>query len=279
MKNIKKIVLFLLISTLVAGLVAGCADSEKGEKNPEEKKSIVVGASITPHAEILREAAKIMAEKGYTLTVREFDDYVIPNKAVESGELDANYFQHLPYLQNFNEENRTHLVSVAAIHYEPFGIYAGRTKKLSDIKDGASIAIPNDGTNEARALKLLEAQGLIQLKEDADFTATKLDIAENPKNLDIQEVNAAQLARSLEDVDFAVINGNYALQAGLNAGSDALATEAKDSESASTYANIVAVKEGNENLPIIKALVESLQSQQIKQFIDKTYSGAVVAIF
>lgn len=272
MKSIKRITALILSGVLALGLLGGC-------KKSDENADIVVGASITPHAEILREAAKVMKEKGYTLTVREFEDYVIPNTSVESGELDANYFQHAPYLQNFNQENGTHLVAVASIHYEPFGIYAGKTKSLADIKDGASIAIPNDGTNEARALKLLEAEGLIKLKATADFTATKLDIEENPKNLNIQEVNAAQLARSLEDVDFAVINGNYALQAGLNAGTDALATEAKDSESATTYANVLVVKEGNEDLPVVKALIEALQSEQVRKFIEETYSGAVVPIF
>ena len=245
---------------------------------PAELVKVKVGASVTPHAEILNAVKEELKAAGYDLEVVEFTDYVLPNTALEQGDLDANYFQHTPYLDNFNEENGTHLVSVGKIHYEPFGIYAGKTTDLSAIPDGGSIAIPNDGTNEARALLLLEAQGLIKLKEGITFTATVLDIAENPKNLDIKEIEAAQLARSLQDVDAAVINGNYAIQAGLKV-KDALAIEDKDSIAADTYANVLVVKEGHENDEATKALLAALQSDTAKKFMEDTYEGAVIAAF
>lgn len=245
---------------------------------PAELVKVKVGASVTPHAEILNAVKDELKAAGYDLEVVEFTDYVLPNTALEQGDLDANYFQHTPYLDNFNEENGTHLVAVGKIHYEPFGIYAGKTTDLSAIPDGGSIAIPNDGTNEARALLLLEAQGLIKLKEGITFTATVLDIAENPKNLDIKEIEAAQLARSLQDVDAAVINGNYAIQAGLKV-KDALAIEDKDSIAADTYANVLVVKEGHENDDATKALLAALQSDTAKKFMEDTYEGAVIAAF
>ena len=245
---------------------------------PAELVKVKVGASVTPHAEILNAVKEELKAAGYDLEVVEFTDYVLPNTALEQGDLDANYFQHTPYLDNFNEENGTHLVAVGKIHYEPFGIYAGKTTDLSAIPDGGSIAIPNDGTNEARALLLLEAQGLIKLKEGITFTATVLDIAENPKNLDIKEIEAAQLARSLQDVDAAVINGNYAIQAGLKV-KDALAIEDKDSIAADTYANVLVVKEGHENDDATKALLAALQSDTAKKFMEDTYEGAVIAAF
>lgn len=248
------------------------------EEAPAELVTIKVGASITPHAEILNAVKDELAAQGYNLEVVEFTDYVLPNTALEEGDLDANYFQHGPYLDDFNAQNGTHLVAVAAIHYEPFGIYAGKTTSLEELADGATVAIPNDGTNEARALLLLEAQGLIKLNEGVTFTATKLDIAENPKNLDIQEIEAAQLPRSLQDVDLAVINGNYAIQAGLKV-SDALAVEDKDSIAAETYANVLVVKEGNEETDATKALIAALQSETAREFIDATYEGAVIAKF
>ncbi len=270
----KKILSLVLVFTLVLTLFAGCgANSAKGS-------TIVVGASVTPHAEILNVAKEILAEKGITLKVVEFADYVQPNTNVESGELDANYFQHVLYLNQFNKDNKTHLVQAAAIHYEPFGIFAGKTKAIADLKDGAVISVPNDGTNEARALMLLEAQGLIKLKADAGFSATVLDIAENPKNLVIKELEAAQLTLSLQDVDLAVINGNYAIQAGLNATTDALAIEDKDSEVIkNNYTNILAVKEGNESNPAIKELIKALQSDKVKNFMNEKYNGAVVPMF
>ena len=245
---------------------------------PSELVKVKVGASVTPHAEILNAVKDELKAAGFDLEVVEFTDYVLPNTALEQGDLDANYFQHTPYLENFNEENGTHLVSVGKIHYEPFGIYAGKTSDLSAIPEGGSIAIPNDGTNEARALLLLEAQGLIKLKEGITFTATVLDIAENPKNLSIKEIEAAQLARSLQDVDAAVINGNYAIQAGLKV-KDALAIEDKDSIAADTYANVLVVKEGHENDEATKALLAALQSDTAKKFMEEKYEGAVIAAF
>ena len=245
---------------------------------PSELVKVKVGASVTPHAEILNAVKDELKAAGYDLEVVEFTDYVLPNTALEQGDLDANYFQHTPYLENFNEEKGTHLVAVGKIHYEPFGIYAGKTSDLSAIPEGGSIAIPNDGTNEARALLLLEAQGLIKLKEGITFTATVLDIAENPKNLSIKEIEAAQLARSLQDVDAAVINGNYAIQAGLKV-KDALAIEDKDSIAADTYANVLVVKEGHENDEATKALLAALQSDTAKKFMEEKYEGAVIAAF
>lgn len=245
---------------------------------PAELVKVKVGASVTPHAEILNAVKDELKAAGYDLEVVEFTDYVLPNTALEQGDLDANYFQHTPYLDNFNEENGTHLVAVGKIHYEPFGIYAGKTSDLSAIPEGGSIAIPNDGTNEARALLLLEAQGLIKLKEGITFTATVLDIAENPKNLSIKEIEAAQLARSLQDVDAAVINGNYAIQAGLKV-KDAFAIEDKDSIAADTYANVLVVKEGHENDEATKALLAALQSDTAKKFMEEKYEGAVIAAF
>lgn len=267
----KKIITILLALTIVFSFAA-CGNNEKADN------VIKVGASITPHAEILAVVKDELAAQGYTLEVVEYNDYVLPNTATESGDLDANYFQHTPYLDDFNANNGTHLVPVASVHYEPFGIYAGKTATITDLKEGAVVAVPNDTTNEARALLLLEAQGLITLKEGAGLTATKVDIVENPLNLDIKEIEAAQLARSLADVDIAVINGNYAIEGGLKV-SDAIAVEAADSEAAQTYANILVVKEGNEEQEKIMALVSALTSETVKTYIDSTYDGAVVAIF
>mgnify|MGYP000942316905 CR=1 FL=1 len=254
------------------------ADKENDNGSSEENTVIKIGATPAPHAEILEKANEILKTKGYTLDVVEFTDYVQPNIAVNDGELDANYFQHQPYLDAFNEEKGTDLVSIAIIHYEPFGIYAGKTASLDELKDGATVAVPNDTTNEARALLLLEAQGLIKLKEDAGLKATVNDISENPKNLEIIEIEAAQIPHSLQDVDIAVINGNYAIEAGLKVAKDALATEDADSIGATTYGNVVAVKKGNEDNEAIKALVEVLKSEEIKKFINDTYEGAVVPL-
>lgn len=267
----KKFTAILLTIAAIALVLTGCGKAG-------DSKTLKIGASVTPHAEILKVAKEVLAEEGITLEIVEYNDYVIPNTATESGELLANYFQHQPYLTDFNAENNTHLVSVAAIHYEPFGIYPGKTKSLEDLADGATIAIPNDGTNEARALYLLEAQGLIKLKDGVGFTATILDIASNPKNLVIKEIEAAQIARSLEDVDLGIINGNYAIQAGLKV-STTLAVEDKNSEAAQTYANIVVVKEGNENNEAVQALVKALKSDKVKNYINETYEGAVIPIF
>lgn len=282
--------LIAIVLTLVLALsFAACAQPEAAPAEtaalettesaaPSELVKVKVGASVTPHAEILNAVKDELKAAGYDLEVVEFTDYVLPNTALEQGDLDANYFQHTPYLENFNEEKGTHLVAVGKIHYEPFGIYAGKTSDLSAIPEGGSIAIPNDGTNEARALLLLEAQGLIKLKEGITFTATVLDIAENPKNLSIKEIEAAQLARSLQDVDAAVINGNYAIQAGLKV-KDALAIEDKDSIAADTYANVLVVKEGHENDEATKALLAALQSDTAKKFMEEKYEGAVIAAF
>lgn len=267
----KKFIALVLALSLVVCIAAGCSK--------KDDKTIRVGASVTPHAEILEVAKELLAEEGYTLEITEFNDYVLPNTSVEDEELDANYFQHRKYLADFNEENGTYLVEVVPVHYEPFGLYAGKTAAVADLAEGATIAVPNDGTNEARALMLLEAQGLIKLNEEAGFTATKLDIVENPLNLDIQELDAAQLVRALEDVDMAVINGNYAIQGGLNAGKDALAVEDKDSEAIQTYANVLVVKEGNEKDEGILALAKALQSEEVKAFIEENYEGAVIAMF
>ncbi len=245
---------------------------------PAELTKLVVGASVTPHAEILAVVKDDLAAAGYDLEIVEFSDYVIPNTSLEDGSLDANYFQHEPYLLDFNAENGTHLVAVAQIHYEPFGIYAGKSASLAELPDGARIAVPNDTTNEARALLLLEQEGLIKLKEDAGIQATKNDIAENPHNFEIVELQAEQIARALPDVNIGIINGNNALAAGINI-SDALAQEASDSLAAQTYANVLVVKEGNESNPGILALIEALKTEKVKKYIEETYNGAVVASF
>lgn len=242
----------------------------------EEDKTITVAASATPHAEILEQAKLLLEEQGWDLEVTVFDDYVQPNLVVESGDFDANYFQHIPYLENFNEEQGTHLVNAGGIHYEPFGIYPGTKSTLDELEDGDTIAVPNDTTNEARALLLLEANGVIKLKEDAGLTATVKDIEENPHNVEIQELEAAQVPRVKDEVAFVVLNGNYALQAGFSVAKDAIAYETSDSEAAKTYVNVIAVKEGNENSDKIKALVSVLKSDEIKNYIAETYDGAVI---
>ena len=255
------------------------ASSAAESTNDLAGTKLVVAASPTPHAEILGVAKEILAEQGITLDIKEFSDYVQPNLVTENGEVDANYFQHTPYLESFNAENGTHLVSVGAIHYEPFGIYPGKSNDLANIADGATIAVPNDTTNEARALQLLAAQGIITVREGAGLTATVNDIEENPHNVKIQEIEAAQLPRTVQDVDFAVINGNYAIEAGFSVGKDALATEDTSSEAAQTYANVLVVKECNENDPAIQALLAALQSDKVRDYINETYDGAVVPIF
>ena len=250
------------------------AGSDAAETQAAEAKgTITVAATSVPHAEILAAAAPLLAEQGWTLEVTEFTDYIMPNEVVESEEIDANYFQHITYLESFNEERGTHLVS---IHYEPLGIYPGKQSDLAAITDGAEIAVPNDTTNEARALLLLQEQGLITLNADAGINATVNDITDNPHNISFIELAAEQIPRSLPDFDFAVINGNYALQAGLNASTDALAVETSDSEAVQKYVNVVAVKEGNENSEGIQALVSVLKSDEIRQYIEDTYQGSVV---
>ena len=281
----KKLWSIVLALTLCLSLAAcGGNDSAAEDTAPEEDVAteetaepvtLNVAASPTPHAEILLECVDILAEQGITLNVNEYGDYIVPNTAVEEGDEDANYFQHVPYLDNFNAENGTHLVSVAGVHVEPMGIYAGMTASLEELADGATVAVPNDVTNEARALLLLEAQGLITLSEEAGLEATPKDIVETPKNLEFKELEAAMLPNVLTEVDIAVINVNYALQAGFNPVEDALAIENADSP----YVNILVVKEGNEGNPAIAALIEALHSDAVRDFINEKYAGAVVPAF
>ena len=261
----------------------GTEEAEETEESAEptiaDDTNLTVGASPTPHAVILNGPVRdLLEEQGYTLTVQEFSDYVLPNTATEEGEIDANFFQHTPYLESFNEERGTHLVSVVAVHFEPFGLYPGRTESLDDLQEGAIVAVPNDTTNEARALLLLEQEGLLALDEDAGITATTRDIVDNPLDLDFRELEAATIPSVLADVDIACINGNYALNAGLTT-VDALAVEADDSLAAETYANILVVYEGNENLDKIQALAAALTSDETRTFIEETFEGAVLPVF
>ena len=277
----KKLLSLALATILTAGLVTGCGSStsssdQSSSQDNTQKKTITVAASQTPHSEILAEAAKILEKQGYELKVTVFDDYVQPNNVVESGEFDANYMEHVPYMEQFNKENGTHIVNAGGIHYEPFGIYPGTKKKLDDLAEGDTIAIPNDTTNEARALLLLQDNGLLTLKDGAGLTATINDIKENPKKLKFQELEAAQVAKVKDEVAFVVLNGNYALEAGYSVSKDSIAYEKADSEAAKTYVNIIGVKEGNENSDGIKALVKVLKSDDIKKFINDKYDGAVI---
>lgn len=258
-------------------------ESPEAESSPEptiaDDTTISVAASPTPHAVILNGPVKdLLEEQGYTLDVQEFTDYVVPNTATEEGEVDSNFFQHGPYLESFNEERGTHLASVVAVHFEPFALYAGRTASLDDLAEGSIVAVPNDTTNEARALLLLEQEGLLTLAEDAGINATIRDITDNPLNLDFQELEAATIPSVLADVDIACINGNYALNAGLSL-DDALALEASDSLAAETYANVLVVREGNENLDKVQALAAALTSEENRAFIEETFGGAVVPVF
>ena len=273
----KKILALALAGVLVVGALTGCGSSksESSDKKTDDKK-ITVAASATPHAEILEEAKTLLKDKGYELEVKVFDDYVQPNNVVESGEFDANYFQHVPYLEQFNEEKGTHLVVAGKIHYEPFGIYPGTKKDLKDIAKGDKIAVPNDTTNEARALLLLQDNGIIKLKDGVGIKATVNDIEENPNNIEIVELEAAQVPRVVNEVAYVVLNGNYALEANYTVKKDALAYEKSDSEAAKTYVDVIAVKEGNENSEKIKALVDVLKSDSIKKFINEKYDGAVI---
>ena len=276
-KTLRKLFAAALVGALSVSMLAGCGSSNgDSKKDSAENKTIKVAASATPHAEILEYAKTALKEKGYDLEVTIFDDYVKPNEVVESGEFDANYFQHEPYLNSFNEEKGTHLVVAGKIHYEPFGIYPGTKKSLDDIADGDTIAVPNDTTNEARALLLLQDNGIIKLKDGAGINATVNDIEENPHNIEIVELEAAQVARVVGETSFVVLNGNYALQAGFSVSKDALAYETSDSEAAKTYVNVIAVKEGNENDDAIKALVDVLKSDDMKKYINDTYDGAVL---
>lgn len=279
----KKLFSLLMVLSLVLLAAAGCGDDKAAGNNANDKQAeltpIVVGASPTPHAEILNALKDTLADQGYDLQVQEYTDYIIPNTALENGEIDANYFQHITYMNDFNAENGTHLVSIADVHYEPMGLYPGKTTSLEALADGATIGIPADPTNEARALLLLEAAGLITLNPDAGIKATPYDITDNPKNLQFSELEAAQLPRSLSDLDMAVINGNYALQANLSAATDALAAEDDQSLAATLYVNVLAVKEGTEEDAKLKALAEALRSETAKTFIEEQYNGNVQTVF
>ena len=267
----RKIGTIILGTVLAAGLLTGC-----GAKQADANK-IVIGASVTPHSAILEQAKPILKEQGIEIEIVQIEDSVTPNTGLQEGSLDANFFQHQPYLDDFNAENKTELVSVGTVHYEPFGIYAGKTTDLNALADGAVVAVPNNTTNEARALLLLEQEGIISLKEGVGIKATIQDITDNPKNISFQEIAPEQLVKSLPDVDVAVINGNYAIEGGLSV-KNALAVESDQSIAAKTYANIVVTKKGNENNEAIKKLVEVLQSEQIQKYINDTYDGAVVPI-
>lgn len=280
----KKFLSLILALALSASLTA-CGSSDTTETTDDtdsgdtaETVTLKVAASPTPHAEILEQVKPILAEQGIDLVITEYGDYIVPNTAVDEGDEDANYFQHTPYLEQFNAENGTDLVSAGKIHYEPMGIYAGKTASLEELPDGATIAVPNDATNEARALQLLAAQGLIEIDPEAGLNATPNDITSNPKNLEFTELDAAMIPNTIEEFDLNVINSNYALQAGLNPAEDALASEDASSDAAQTYANIVAVKAGHENDPAIVALVDTLHSEEIQEFINTTYAGSVLPI-
>ncbi len=275
----QKKVLALIIALVMALTLCACGSSDSQSSAPAETVTLKVAASPTPHAEMLAQVKDVLAEQGIDLVVTEYGDYVVPNTAVEEGDEDVNFFQHTPYLEQFNAENGTHLVAVAPIHYEPMGIYAGITKSLDEIPDGAVIAVPNDATNEARALQLLAAQGIIEIDAAAGLNATQNDITSNPKNIEIKEMEAAMLPEVIEEVNLSVINSNFALQAGLNPAKDALASEDADSEAAKTFANVLVVKEGNENNEAVLALVKAMQSDAVRDFINETYSGSVVPMF
>ena len=292
MKKISKFLALALTLALALSLAACGGDSGAKDTTPPESQPagesvapnegsdpvvVRVGATPAPHAAVLEVVKELLKEQNIDLQIQEFDDYILPNTAVEDGSLDANYFQHITYMNNFNEENGTHLVNVAEVHYEPFAIYAGKTASLDELADGATIAVPNDGTNEARALMLLEAQGLLKLREGAGLAATKDDIAENPHNYEIQELTANLLTTTLQDVDIAIINGNYALGAGLTE-DDALVFE-DAAAAAAPYVNVLVVKEGRENDEAIKALVKALQTDEVKQFMQDNYGSADVPAF
>lgn len=283
----KKTLVLLLVLGLVIGITAGCGQQnstdnqtgEKAAKNQQEVTELVVGATPVPHAEILEKAKELLKEKGIELKIVEFTDYVTPNKALANGDLDANYFQHVPYLEDFKKKNNLDLTYTVAVHFEPMGIYSKKIKSLGELKDGDQIAVPNDLTNEARALLLLQDNGIITLKEGVGMEATKQDIESKKVAVEIVELEAAQIPRSLGDVAAAVINGNYAIDAGLSPARDAIAAETKDSLAAKTYGNVVAVRTGDEDREEIKALDEVLTSREIKQFIEEKYQGAVIPVF
>jgi len=276
-------------------LLAGCsgtASSSQGSSAPQstsqassqvsqaasgELTVVKVGASPSPHAEMLEQVKPLLAEQGIDLQIVEFDDYVMPNTALEAGDLDANFFQHQPYLDDFNEKNGTHIVSIADVHFEALGVYSDKVTSLEELSDGAVVGIPSDNTNGARALQLLAAQGLIELDPEAGLSATELDVTKNPKNLKFEALEAAQLPASLPDLDIAVINGNYALGAGIT--DKLLACEDTSSEAAQTYPNVLCVREGDEERPELVALKEALLSDTVKDFIAEAYPGVVIPLF
>ncbi len=272
----KKFFAILLTGVLTFGIVGcgGGAAEAPAEDTAAEGITLKIGASPTPHAEILGAAKEELAAKGVNLEIVEFTDYVQPNLALDTEDLDANYFQHGPYLETFNTEHETDLVSIGTVHFEPMAIYAGTVTDLSAIPEGTKVGIPNDGTNGGRALLLLEANGLIKLNPEAGISATKLDVVENPLNLEIIDMEAAQLPLSLSDLGIAVINGNYAMQNGLSK-DDSLAIEGADSVAATTYGNIVVVKAGNEEAEGLAELMEVLHGETVAEFINSTYGGAV----
>lgn len=286
MKNLKKLLALTLVLAL-AFAFAACGNEEKPQEPVNDAENtgeaapvhVKIGASPAPHAEILEALSQEFLDNGVEVEVVEYTDYIIPNKALDEGSIDANYFQHQPYLTSFNENNGTDLVSIASVHYEPYGIYPGKTATIDALPDGAEISVPSDPSNEARALQLLQAAGIITLKEGVGLDATALDIVDNPKNIVIREIEAAQLPRSLQDVDMAVINGNYAIDAGLSVGRDAIFAEDKESEAAQTYANVLAVKAGNEDNEALKKVAEVLTSDAAKQYMEDKYDGAVVPAF
>jgi D-methionine transport system substrate-binding protein len=283
MKNIKKSLSIFVTGVLLMSSLTGCsskpATATTKSNDAPKLKVLKVGAVPTPHGEVLNFIKPLLKEKGIDLQIVEFTDYVQPNMALQNKELDANYFQHVPYLNDFNKKNNTQLSATVPVHFEPLGLYPGKTKSLNDLKDGDTIAVPNDTTNEARALLLLQAAGLIKVKDGAGLQATTKDIIDNPKNIKIKELEAAQISRTLPDVNLAVINGNYALDAGLNAAKDALKAEDKDSVAAKTFANDVVIRTGDEKREEIKILNEVITSSQVRDFINQKYKGAVVPVF
>ena len=273
----------LALSLVLTGCGSSDSSSTAGSSTPADGSSaastvtLTVGASPSPHAEILNDVVKpLLAQQGIELVVQEFDDYIIPNTSLEAGDLDANFFQHTPYLEEFNAENGTHLAVGAEVHFETMAIYPGKTASLEELPDGGTIAVPNDTSNEARALQLLAAQGLITLKDGVGLEATVADIVENPKNIQIEEVVAAQIPNLLADVDLGVINGNYALGAGI--ADTAIAKEDASSEAAQTYPNVLAIREGDDR-PEIQALIEAMKSPEVKSYIEETYQGTVLVVF
>ena len=277
----KKSILSVVLAGIVAVGLVGCGGATKtgstGSADSKNDKVIKIGVTPKPHEEIVNVAKPLLEKEGYTVEITEFNDYNQPNTAVQEGSLDANFFQHAPYLKEQNASKGYNLISVGAIHLEPMGLYSKKIKSLDELKDGATIAIPNDPTNEARALKLLANKGIIKIK-DGELVTPK-DITENPKKLTFTELEAAAVPRAIDDVDAAVINGNYAIDAKFNPTKDAIIIEDKNSEAAKPYANILVVKEGNEKQEKIQALYKALTSPEVKAFIEKEYSGAVIPVF